>query len=75
MSNEDEFLTGLGLFDSGRRGMTVVPFLFESTNRRLVPHETPHSTMRMLAKLCMLLPKVAKLRAIEDTMALITQMR
>ncbi len=37
----------------------------------LVPHERSHGIMRTLANLCMLLPKVLKMRAMKDTMALV----
>ncbi len=45
-----------------------------STNILLVvvPHERPHGIMRILENLCMLLPKALKMRAIKDTMALVT---
>ncbi len=31
-----------------------------------MPHEASHDTMRILEKLCMLLPKLLKLRAIQE---------
>ncbi len=54
----------LGLIDNGQ---------YKSTNRLLVlvPHERPHRIMRTVESLCMLLPKALKMRAINDTMALV----
>ncbi len=44
----------------------------KSTNRLiLVPHDRSHGFMRILENLCMLLPKVLKMRATKDTMALV----
>ncbi len=55
----------LGLIDNGQH---------KSTNRLLVlvPHERFHGIMRILENLYMLLPKALKMRAIKDTMALVT---
>ncbi len=60
----------LGLIDNGQ---------YKSTNKLLVvvPHEKPHGIMRILKNLCMLLPKALKMkmRATEDTMALVADSR
>ncbi len=55
----------LGLIDNGQH---------KSTNRLLVlvPHDRPHGVMRIPENQCMLLPKAQKMRAIKQTMALIT---
>ncbi len=55
----------LGFIDNGQQ---------KSTNRLLihVPYERCHGIMRILENLCMLLPKALKMRAIKDTMALVT---
>ncbi len=51
----------------------IVKGQHKSTKRLLflVPHERSHGIMRTLENLCMLLPKDLKLRAIENTMALV----
>ncbi len=36
-----------------------------------MPHGTPHSTLKMLQRLCILLPRIPLMRAIKDTMALV----
>ncbi len=54
-----------GFIDNGQQ---------KSTNRLLllVPNKRAHGIMRILENLCMLLPKALKMRAIKDTMALVT---
>ncbi len=56
----------LGLSDDGQHKGTSKLLV-------IVPHATPHGTMRVLEKLCMLLPEALKMRAINDTMVLIVR--